>query len=197
MKFTTKTWVQTQFQNFANRITSVFAKKTDIPTVGNGTLTIQKNGTNVQTFTANQSGNVTANITTPTNAADVGAVPTSKVLTTKEQVNANTDASNVASAVAVKNMIGEINSDLVNLNYRNYISSFEDNYTLIPYIGYYDNDTINSPSNKGISYAGYGVAIISQAGIFRTALAIPAGSTELFVSSNGGNNWAKANLLNI
>lgn len=35
--------------------------------IGNGTLTIQKNGTNVTTFTANQSGNATANITVPTN----------------------------------------------------------------------------------------------------------------------------------
>lgn len=34
------------------------------PTVNNGQLTIQKNGSNVQTFTANQSGNVTANIVT-------------------------------------------------------------------------------------------------------------------------------------
>ena len=33
-----------------------------IPTVNNGTLTIQKNGTQVATFTANQSGNATANI---------------------------------------------------------------------------------------------------------------------------------------
>ena len=37
-----------------------------VPTVNNGTLTIQKNGTKVATFTANQSGNVTANITVPT-----------------------------------------------------------------------------------------------------------------------------------
>lgn len=37
-----------------------------IPTVNNGTLTIQKNGTNVATFTANQSSSVTANITVPT-----------------------------------------------------------------------------------------------------------------------------------
>lgn len=37
-----------------------------IPTVNNATLTIQKNGTNVQTFTANQSTNATANITVPT-----------------------------------------------------------------------------------------------------------------------------------
>lgn len=34
-----------------------------IPTVNNGTLTIQKNGTNVKTFTANQNSNTTANIT--------------------------------------------------------------------------------------------------------------------------------------
>ena len=43
----------------------------DIPTVNNGTLTIQKNGTNVQTFTANQSSNVTANITVPTKTSEL------------------------------------------------------------------------------------------------------------------------------
>ena len=43
----------------------------DIPTVNNGTLTIQKNGTNVQTFTANQSTNATANITVPTKTSDL------------------------------------------------------------------------------------------------------------------------------
>ena len=37
----------------------------DIPTVNNGTLTIQRNGTDVATFTANQSGNSTANISVP------------------------------------------------------------------------------------------------------------------------------------
>lgn len=41
------------------------------PTVNNGTLTIQKNGTNVQTFTANQSSNVTANITVPTKTSEL------------------------------------------------------------------------------------------------------------------------------
>lgn len=45
--------------------------KPTIPTVNNGTLTIQKNGTNVQTFTANQSGNVTANITVPTKTSEL------------------------------------------------------------------------------------------------------------------------------
>ena len=37
-----------------------------VPTVNNGTLTIKKNGTTVATFSANQSGNATANITVPT-----------------------------------------------------------------------------------------------------------------------------------
>lgn len=37
-----------------------------IPTVNNATLTIQKNGSTVATFTANSSTNATANITVPT-----------------------------------------------------------------------------------------------------------------------------------
>ena len=44
----------------------------EIPTVNNGTLTIQKNGTDVATFTANQSSPVTANITVPTSIDGLG-----------------------------------------------------------------------------------------------------------------------------
>lgn len=90
------------------------AKSVAIPSVGNGTLTIQKNGTNIKTFTANQTGNVTANITVPTSASDVSAVPASKVLTTAEQINANTNSANVAGATAVKAMVNQINSNLAN-----------------------------------------------------------------------------------
>jgi hypothetical protein len=42
-----------------------------IPTIHDGTLTIQKNGTKVATFTANQSGNTTANITVPTKTSEL------------------------------------------------------------------------------------------------------------------------------
>lgn len=45
-----------------------YALKTEIPTVNNGKLTIQVNGTEKGTFTANQSGNTPINIT----AADLG-----------------------------------------------------------------------------------------------------------------------------
>ena len=45
--------------------------KPTIPTVNNATLTIQKNGSNVATFTANASSNVTANISVPTTTSSV------------------------------------------------------------------------------------------------------------------------------
>lgn len=45
--------------------------KPTIPTVNNATLTIQKNGTTVNTFTANASSNVTANITVPINVSEL------------------------------------------------------------------------------------------------------------------------------
>jgi len=42
-----------------------------IPTVNNATLTIQKNGSNVATFSANASSNATANITVPAKTSDL------------------------------------------------------------------------------------------------------------------------------
>ena len=47
-----------QLQNDSGFITS-----SSLPTVNNGTLTIQQNGTTVGTFTANQAGNTTVNLT--------------------------------------------------------------------------------------------------------------------------------------
>ena len=47
------------------------SNKPTIPTVNNATLTIQKNSTTVQTFTANASSNVTCNITVPTKTSEL------------------------------------------------------------------------------------------------------------------------------
>lgn len=47
------------------------SNKPSIPTVNDATLTIQKNGTTVNTFTANASSNVTCNITVPTKTSDL------------------------------------------------------------------------------------------------------------------------------
>ena len=59
------------FNRFISWMKSKFALKSDIPTVNNATLTIQRNGTNVQTFTANASTNATANITVPTAVSEL------------------------------------------------------------------------------------------------------------------------------
>ena len=53
-------------KTFKKKADATYAKKTDIVAANNGKLTIQKNGSTVATFTANQSGNATANITVPT-----------------------------------------------------------------------------------------------------------------------------------
>lgn len=63
--------------------------KPTIPTVNNATLTIQRNSTNVATFTANASSNVTANIEVPTYTAGSGIDITNNVIST----TANTFAS--------------------------------------------------------------------------------------------------------
>lgn len=47
------------------------SNKPTIPTVNNGTLTIQKNGTTVDTFTANSSTDKTVNISVPTNTSEL------------------------------------------------------------------------------------------------------------------------------
>lgn len=69
-----------------------------IPTVNNATLTIQKNGTTVNTFTANSSTNVTANISVPTTASDIGAVPTTRTVNGKAlSANITLSASDVGA----------------------------------------------------------------------------------------------------
>ena len=63
--------------------------KPTIPTVNNATLTIQKNGTTVKTFTANASSNVTCNITVPTTATDISAQETLVSGTNIKTINGN------------------------------------------------------------------------------------------------------------
>lgn len=62
-KFYTKTETDTLLGNKADT--------SDIPIVNNATLTIQKNGSTVTTFTANASSNATANITVPTKISEL------------------------------------------------------------------------------------------------------------------------------
>lgn len=85
---------------------------TTIPTVNNATLTIQKNGTNVQTFTANQSTNVTANITVPTKTSeltnDSGFITSAPVVSVNNKTGAVTLTANDVGALPSSTEIPKI-----------------------------------------------------------------------------------------
>ena len=57
--------IQSDWNQTTTTAKDYIKNKPTIPTVNNATLTIQKNGTTVNTFTANASSNKTANITVP------------------------------------------------------------------------------------------------------------------------------------
>ena len=86
--------------------------KPTIPTVNNATLTIQKNGTTVSSFSANASSNVTCNITIPTKLSeftdDLGSSPThthSQYLTSHQNIKVlktdNTAAQSTSAGEAI------------------------------------------------------------------------------------------------
>ena len=81
--------------NLANVATSGsyndLSNKPTIPTVNNATLTIQKNGATVGTFTANSASNATANITVPTKVSEL---INDSEYATKSELNAYTVTTN-------------------------------------------------------------------------------------------------------
>lgn len=99
----------------------------NIPTVNNATLTIQKNGTTVNTFTANASSDVIANITVPTNnnqltngagyITDAALVDYSKTADTVSAVVAGSTANEInvtkngsTSTITINNVIDATNA---------------------------------------------------------------------------------------
>lgn len=92
------------------------SNKPTIPTVNNATLTIQKNGSNVQTFTANASSDKTANIIVPTKTSelenDSGFMGSATALDTYEEIMANTESGKFAGAKGVKEGFSKINNSL-------------------------------------------------------------------------------------
>lgn len=86
--------------------------------VKDGSLTIQKNGTLVSTFTANQAGDTTVNLIIPTTASDVGALPDSTTindLTTTAQLaalNSGATSTNIAQIATNTGDISTINGKI-------------------------------------------------------------------------------------
>jgi len=90
--------------------------KPTIPTVNNATLTIQKNGTNVQTFTANQSTNATANITVPTQTSEL--TNNSGFLTSSTGVTSVNGAHGAVTGIqTTSNLVTSVTSSSTNSQY--------------------------------------------------------------------------------
>ena len=126
MGYINKEFLETQFKNFATRISTIFAKKTDLPTVNEGKLTLKQNGKTVASFSANSASDVEANI-------DNVVLTTAQSLTEEEkaQVRANIGAgssslqadqsydpksSNPQSGTAVKEAIDSVTKESLGLD---------------------------------------------------------------------------------
>ena len=165
------------------------SNKPTIPTVNDATLTIQKNGTNVQTFTANQSTNATANITVPTNTSDLTndsgfltSIPTASASTlggVKVGSNLSIDANGVLSASVgngVLDITPMLSSSYSGVDPYAVIENAYNNHT--PVVAYFDMGTFTADGagtsnnnvvavgriakNVGVSARGYTIRFIIQ-----------------------------------
>lgn len=178
---TKNTWVpnaQCVYDALANK-----ANSSDIPTVNNATLTIQKNGTNVQTFTANASSNKTANITVPTatsdltndsnfvSTSDTGTVSTdmlanSAVTTAKINDSAVTNAKLATAAVQTTNILdAAVTASKIDFTTMPFATAYTDTKTdnfsgLVPYSAFTQNNGFTI-SNNGLVCPKTGYYLIS------------------------------------
>ena len=115
--------VQSDWSETNTSSNAYIKNKPTIPTVNNGTLTIQKNGTNVTTFSANQSGDATANITIAAN--DITAMTGYSKPSTTNAIGA------IATADSLNDAIGKLEAKLDKVLY---IASFDSSTgTLVTY----------------------------------------------------------------
>ena len=94
-----------------------------LPTVNNNTITIQKNNTDVGSFTLNQSSNDTINITVPTDTNDLtngagfitsAAIPTLEDLTTTTQLEAINSGATTINIGQIATNTTDIGNEVIN-----------------------------------------------------------------------------------
>lgn len=164
------------------------SNKPTIPTVNNATLTIQKNGTNVQTFTANSSSDKTANITVPTKTSelenDSGFMGSATALDTYEEIMANTESGKFAGAKGVKEGFSAINYRLDSTNNNlNKVKTVSTNLVFSSGKGKYTDNSIKSTSRIFATRV-----LTSAVGVFISGVKAYDGYCEIFMSttSTGG-----------
>lgn len=153
------------------------------PTVNNGTLTIQKNGTNVATFTANQSGNATANITVPTKVSEL--TNDSGYVTNNTTYTLGADTTN--NKITLTPSSGDVQSITAPFATKTYVGNLMNHaYNDAGNVPYYDRtyiDAINA--NRSAFFPGDKVIIERSTN---------GGSTWTTVDTTSFNNTARADL---
>jgi len=149
-----------------------------IPTVGNGTITIKKNNTTVDTFTTNQSSNKSINITVPTDTSDLtngaGFITAAQVPAGWEVVDVyQTQGSTPVSAADLAKLAGDnvcirYNLDAIGQGYYELYYKKGDP-TL--YGGDYCFDSFNFGYNIITTYIGFNeIRVNATTGVWSTAI---------------------------
>lgn len=145
------------------------SNKPTIPTVNNATLTIQKNGTTVQTFTANASSDVTANITVPTNTNELtngagfitssalsGYQTTANLVTS---VSSSSTDSQYPSAKLFYDTVGDIESALNTINSGGGIQTVNLTVSLTGEPSYFQSITIDGVTYTSSSFTNNSMTV--------------------------------------
>lgn len=164
------------------------ANKPTIPTVNDATLTIQKNGTDVATFTANSASAVTANITVPTDTSDLtngaGFITTAALSNyyTKSETYSQQEVNSLINTLPIPTKTSDLTNDGSD-GTSTYVEA--DGLATVATSGSY-NDLLNKPTIP--SYSDFTGATSSTAGAHGLVPAPAAGDQNKFLQGDG--TWA-------
>lgn len=162
--------------------------KPTIPTVNDATLTIQKNGVDVATFTANSASAATANITVPTDTSDLtngaGFITTSALSNyyTKSETYSQQEVNSLINTLSIPTKTSDLTNDGDD-GVHAFLAT--DDVATVATTGDYD-DLINKPTIP--SYSDFTGATSSTAGAHGLVPAPAAGDEGKFLQGDG--TWA-------
>lgn len=116
MSYVNKSYLSTQFSNFATKIASVFAKKTEIPNVGNGTITIYQNGVKAGIFTTNQDEDAIIELTDNDTTYSAATTSTAGLMSASDKSKLDGIASSADSVSFSQNLTSGIKIGTLTIN---------------------------------------------------------------------------------
>lgn len=158
-------------------------------TVNNATITIQKNSTTVQSFTLNQAADETINITVPTQASDVGALPSSTTINDLTST-AQQSALNSGITSALVTQIGTNQTNITTINGK--IPSAATTSNQLADKQYVDNAISTNAASFDGNWATYAAIPSAVAGFTNEGLPEPTNNNYLVVladETQDGGTW--------